>query len=112
MKHHLERNGHKYNAKATVIDGFRFDSKKEAARYSRNKILISNALTHADGMIMQLRQTPFHLSDGVIYRLDFMEFYTDGRILFVDVKGRDTPMSRLKRGQVECLYPHVKITLV
>ncbi len=107
MKHHLERNGHKYNAKATVIDGFRFDSKKEAARYSRNKILLSNG-----EMVMQLRQTPFHLSDGVIYRLDFMEFYSDGRILFVDVKGRDTPMSKLKRGQVECLYPHVKITLV
>lgn len=107
MKHHLKKNTHKYNAKATVIDGFRFDSKKEAARYSRNKILLSNG-----EMVMQLRQTPFHLSDGVIYRLDFMEFYSDGRILFIDVKGRDTAMSKLKRGQVECLYPHVKITLV
>lgn len=107
MKHHLQKNTHKYNAKATVIDGFRFDSKKEAARYSRNKLLLSNG-----EMVMQLRQTPFHLSDGVIYRLDFMEFYADGRILFIDVKGRDTPMSKLKRGQVECLYPHVKITLV
>jgi hypothetical protein len=107
VKHILKRHGHKYNAKATVIDGFRFDSKKEAARYARNKLLISN-----NEMIMQLRQTPFHLTDGVVYRLDFMEFYSDGNILFVDVKGRDTPMSKLKRGQVECLYPHVKITLV
>ena len=107
MKHHLEKHGHKYNAKATVVDGYRFDSKKEATRYVRNKILLSNG-----EMIMQLRQTPFHLPDGVIYRLDFMEFYSDGKILFIDVKGRDTQMSKLKRGMVESLYPHVKITLV
>ncbi len=109
MKHHLHTipKRHKYNAKATVIDGFRFDSKKEAARYVRNKLLLSNG-----EMTMQLRQTPFHLPDGVIYRLDFMEFYSNGSILFVDVKGRDTKMSKLKRGMVECLYPHVKITLV
>lgn len=106
MKYHLKKKTHKYNAKATVIDGFRFDSKKEAARYVRNKLLLSNG-----EMIMQLRQTPFHLPDGVIYRLDFMEFYSDGRILFIDIKGRDTAMSKLKRGQVECLYPYVKITL-
>lgn len=107
MNHSLKRHGHKYNAKATVVDGFRFDSKKESERYSRNKILLRNG-----EMIMQLRQTPFHLTDGVVYRLDFMEFYADGRILFIDVKGKDTPMSKLKRGQVEYLYPHVKITLV
>jgi hypothetical protein len=102
-----KRNGHKYNAKATVVDGFRFDSKKEAAHYKRNKLLLANG-----DMIMQLRQTPLHLPDGVVYRLDFMEFYSDGTILFIDVKGRDTPMSKLKRGQVEYLYPHIKITLV
>jgi hypothetical protein len=103
----LVKNKHKYNATATVIDGIRFDSKKEANHYSRNKILIRQG-----DMIMQLRQTPFHLSGGVIYRLDFMEFYSDGSILFVDVKGRDTPQSKQKRRQVEADYPYVKITLV
>ncbi len=46
-----------------------------------------------------------------MYRLDFMEFMADGTVLFVDVKGRDTAMSKLKRKQVEELYPIV-ITLV
>lgn len=104
LQHNLKKN--KYNAVATVVDGFRFDSKKEAAHYVGNKHLIDIGV-----MICQLRQTPFHLPGKVIYRLDFMEFYTDGSIRFVDVKGRDTAMSKLKRKQVEELYP-ITITLV
>ncbi len=87
---------HKFNAVPTLVDGYRFDSKKEAARYKRNKLLIA-----ANEMVMQLRQVPFHLPGGVIYRIDFVEFYTNGDILFVDVKGMDTPQSKSKRKQVE-----------
>lgn len=105
LKHDLKKKN-KYNAVATIVDGFRFDSKKEAEHYVSNKILIHQGL-----MITQLRQTSFHLPGKVIYRLDFMEFYPDGSIKFVDVKGRDTPMSKLKRKQVEELYP-ITITLV
>lgn len=103
MKHQIK---HKYNAVATIVDGFRFDSKKEAAHYKRNKLLLASG-----EMVMQLRQTPFHLPGGVIYRLDFMEFYKNEEILFIDVKGRDTPQSKQKRRQVEAMYP-IKITLV
>jgi hypothetical protein len=105
---------HKFNAVATVVDGFRFDSKKEAARYARNKLLI-----RAGEMVMQLRQVPFHLPGGVIYRIDFIEYYADGTQLFVDVKGMDTPQSKQKRKQVvewsengKKVYPIEKITLV
>ncbi len=97
---------HKFNAVPTVNDGYRFDSKKEAARYTRNKLLIRSG-----EMIMQLRQVPFHLPGGVIYRLDFMEFYSNGDILLIDVKGIDTSVSKLKRKQVEALYP-IKIQIV
>ncbi len=97
---------HKFGAVATINDGFRFDSKKEAARYGRNKLLLASG-----EMLMQLRQVPFHLPGGVIYRLDFAEFYLNGDILWIDVKGRDTPQSKQKRRQVEALYP-VTITLV
>lgn len=104
---------HKYNAIATVVDGFRFDSKKEAARYTRNLLLIRSG-----SMVMQLRQVPFHLPGGVIYRIDFMEYYNDGTILFVDVKGLDTPQSKSKRKVVvdwsvnnKKVFP-IEITLV
>lgn len=104
---------HKFKAVATYVDGFRFDSKKEAARYVRNKLLIRSG-----EMVMQLRQVPFHLPGGVIYRIDFVEYYADGTQLFVDVKGMDTPQSKQKRVQVEgwsengkLIFP-IKITLV
>ena len=97
---------HKFNAVKTIRDGWKFDSKKEAARYDRNKLLIASG-----EMVFQQRQVPFHLVGGVVYRLDFQEYYANGDILFVDVKGRDTPMSILKRKQVEALYP-IKIELV
>ena len=97
---------HKFNAVPTVNDGFRFDSKKEAARYERNKLLIASG-----EMVFQLRQVPFHLPGGVRYVLDFIEFYKNYDILFIDVKGRDTPQSKQKRRQVEAVYP-IKIDLV
>jgi hypothetical protein len=104
---------HKYNAKPTVVDGFRFDSKKEAMHYKRNLILIQSGI-----MLMQVRQVPFHLPGGVIYRLDFMEVYKDGEVRWIDVKGMDTPQSKQKRKQVVewrvngiQVYP-IEITLI
>ena len=107
FRHDLKKN--KYRNTPTRVDGIRFDSKKEANYYKDLKAIKE----HKDGgLIMFLRQTPFHLpgEPPVIYRLDFMEFWEDGRVKFVDVKGRDTPMSKLKRKQVEALY-HVTIDL-
>jgi hypothetical protein len=104
LKHNFKKKN-KYNAVATMVDGFRFDSKKEAAYYVGNKLL------QAKGeIVLQLRQVPFHLPGQVTYRLDFLEFYSNGNVRFVDVKGRDTPMSKLKRKQVEALYD-IEITL-
>jgi hypothetical protein len=104
MKHKFKKN--KYNAVATIVDGFRFDSKKEAAYYSKVKLLKEKG-----EIVLLLRQVPFHLPGGVSYRLDFFELYSNGEVWFVDVKGRDTPMSKLKRKQVEALYD-ITITLV
>lgn len=39
------------------------------------------------------------------------EFHADGEVLFVNVKGRETEMFRLKKRQVENLYP-ITITTV
>ena len=96
----------KYRNNPTYVDDIRFDSKKEANYYKDLKLL-----KESGAVIMFLRQTPFHLEGGVIYRLDFMEFWASGDVEFIDVKGRDTPMSKLKRKQVESVY-HIKIELV
>ena len=93
----------KYRSKRHTVDSFNFDSKKEAKYYGQLKIL-----QKAGEVLYFLRQVPFHLPGNIVYRCDFMEVWKNGDIKFIDVKGYDTPASKLKRKQVESLYP-VKI---
>ena len=98
-------NYHKFKAIQTEVDGIKFLSKKEARYYSELKLRML-----AGEVIFFLRQTPFHLTGNVTYRVDFTEFHSDGTIHFVDVKGLQTPMFKLKKKQVEALYP-IKIEI-
>ena len=87
-----------------TVDGILFDSKKEAQYYRTLQ------MAKKGGAIdFFLRQVPFDLPGGVKYRLDFLVFWNDGRVTFEDVKGCRTEMYRLKKKQVESLYP-VEIT--
>lgn len=91
---------HKFNAIQTVTDGIKFGSKKEAAYYAQLK------LRQMSGEVLFfLRQVPFHLPGGVRCVVDFMEFNADGSVRIVEVKGKDLAMGKLKRKQVEALYP-------
>lgn len=93
---------HKFNAKPTNCDGIRFDSKKEALYYNQLK------LRQVSGEVLFfLRQVGVDLLAGVRYRVDFVEFWTDGTVHFVDVKGMRTPQYRDKKKMVESLYPIV-----
>ena len=60
---------------------------------------------------MSLLQVPFHLPGGTIYRADFMEFWDDGEVRIVDVKGVETEAFKIKKREVEAIYP-VNITVV
>jgi len=98
---------HKFAAVATITDGIRFDSKKEARYYGQLK------LRQAAGEVIQfLRQVPFHLPGGVRYVVDFMEFRADGSVVFVDVKGLETESFKAKRRMVETLYSPITLTIV
>jgi hypothetical protein len=91
---------HKYKAVKTECDGIKFDSKKEARYYSELKLRVA-----AGEVVFFLRQVPFDLPGGVKYRLDFMEFRTDGTVHCIDVKGYSTAGYKAKKRQVEALYP-------
>lgn len=91
---------HKYHAQPTNVDGVRYDSKKEARYAGQLKLL-----KRAGEISFFLRQVRFDLPGKVIYRLDFMEFWSNGDIKYTEIKGYDTPTSKLKRKQVEALYP-------
>lgn len=90
----------KYGNVATVVDGIRFDSRREARYYEQLK------LRQAAGEVWYwLRQVPVHLPGGTKYVVDFLVFLRDGTTQFVDVKGRQTAVFKLKRREVEHHYP-------
>ena len=91
---------HKFKAKPTEYNGKRYDSKLEA-RYAAKLDMAKQA----GDLLMVLRQVPFELPGGVKYRCDFMEFWADGEVKIVDVKGYMTPQSASKIKMVEDLYP-------
>jgi len=101
MRHNFaQRSKHKFNAQAVVINGFRFDSKKEGRYYGELKLR-----QRAGEVLCFLRQVPIHLPGQTRLVIDFLEFHTDGSVHFVDTKGVQTETFKLKRRQVEDLYP-------
>jgi len=97
---------HKFNAIRTEVDGIKFDSKKEAKYYVNLKLR-----KQSGEIVFFLRQVSIDLPGKVKYRVDFLEFHNDGTVHFVDVKGMETAMFKLKKKQVEALYP-IEIELV
>lgn len=96
----------KYGARATVVDGIRFASKAEGKFYS----LLEFQKRQGD-VKFYLRQVPLHLPGGTRLVLDFVIFHTDGRIRWVDVKGRETDAFKIKRREIQHHYP-ITIELV
>ncbi|MFA5379916.1 MAG: DUF1064 domain-containing protein, partial [Dehalococcoidia bacterium] len=96
----------KFGAILTTCDNIKFQSKKEAAYYRELKIRM--AVGEVKFFLMQV---PFLLSAGHKHLLDFMVIKTDGSIEYVEVKGRDLPMGKMKRRMVEEEYG-ICITIV
>lgn len=95
----LEKLGHgrnKYGAVKVRLDGFTFDSKREAAVYMQLKLL------QGAGKIARLaRQVPFVLTANGEpigkYKADFVfDDLEEGRKRVVDVKGFMTPLAQWK----------------
>lgn len=91
---------HKFGAIRTELDGIKFPSKLEAKWYEHFKLK-----QVAGEVLFFLRQVPLHLSGGVRYVIDFLVFNVDGSCRFVEVKGFDTAMGKMKRKLAEAAYP-------
>jgi len=102
----------KYSAKRTVVDGVTFHSKKEAKRYQELRMLerarLIERLELQPEFPIVIHGTPVRYASGraVVYRADFRyrDLEAGGRTIVEDVKGMDTPLSRLKRALVETIY--------
>ena len=109
----------KYHALPTDFGGRRYGSKKEA-QYAADLTLRKQA----GEVSWWLEQVPFPLpgvhtdkrgrKKRIVYRLDFLVFLLMGGQLvpvFVEVKGKDLPLGKLKRKQTEEIY-HISIVVV
>ncbi len=113
----------KYKAEPSIVDGIRFDSKREAKRY-RELLLLKKAgeihslvlqpkfLLGSEDKPVLIRSDRYPNGRRAHYRADFRYFDTrTGRVVIEDAKGVDTPTSKLKRAFVEWQYG-VRIVLV
>ena len=98
----MKRN--KYGAKTVLDDGYRFDSQLEHKRYCELKLLLKA------GEITELNIHPQYRCavNGkkictVILDFEYKDAVT-GEMHYIDVKGYDTALSRLKRKLIEAVY--------
>jgi hypothetical protein len=101
---------HKYHAEPTIIDGMRFDSKKEATRWGW--LRYKQKVGELRDLRRQVRYplSVVNLATGEItecgaYLADFV--YVDvasGALVVEDVKGFRTPLYRLKCRLMHALY--------
>lgn len=105
-KYGSNRKDSKYRSQWTEVDGINFQSKKEAEYYIQLKLLQA-----AGEVAYFLRQVPFHLPGNIKYFCDFMVVMRTGQIRYIDVKGVETNVFKMKKKMVEYHYP-IKIELV
>lgn len=102
----VQAQGPKYRNTPTIVDGIRFDSKREARYYELLK------LEKAGGRVLFfLRQVPFHLPGGTRLVVDFLVFDAAGGYRVVDAKGVETKEFKIKRREVEHHFP-IRLVLV
>lgn len=93
----------KYNAVKTEVDGYVFDSKAEANRYSELKLMeLADEISY-----LELQpKFPIVVNGKKIatYIADFRYFYCGTKQVIEDVKGVKTPVYRLKKKLVEAIY--------
>jgi hypothetical protein len=99
----------KYNVSAKedrTYGGHLYPSKKQM------KEAITLDLERKAGKIKgYIEEVPFRLPGHSVHRIDFGIIELDNTVTWREVKGRDLPMGKLKRKQVEELY-HIKIEVV
>lgn len=83
----------KYGNKKTIVDGINFDSKAEARYYTELK------LREQAGEIEIIEIQPkVYLTDArILYKPDFLIRETQGPKVWIDVKGFETPVFKIKK---------------
>ena len=100
---------HKYHAVRTAVDGHNFDSKAEAQYYADLKLQVKAGLVRDLELqpvfpLVIISESGEAITVGEA-RMDFRFFdVAQNRTRVIDVKGKDLPLSRLKRKIVMARY--------
>jgi hypothetical protein len=99
----------KYNNIKVEADNYKFDSKKEHARYEELKLLLQAGEIRGFAM-----QPSFVLSGKIRYRPDFIVCDNNGNVWVEDVKsaGTITAVFKLKQKLWEEKYPWLELRLI
>jgi hypothetical protein len=87
------------NVRCQSVDGKRFDSQLERDYYEQLLLLWK-----AGEIRWFIRQVPFELEGGVVYRADFLVVISDGDVEVVDTTGCMTQVKSNKLKQVKARY--------
>ncbi len=96
----------KYRAVRTEYNGRNYPSKKQAADAAKFYML-----KDAGKIKGVLEEVPFRLPGKTIHRIDFGIIELNNTVTWYESKGRDLPMGKLKRRQVEALYK-IKVNVI
>ena len=101
-----KKDGGRYRHRRTEVDGMKFDSMHEARVYQSLR-----ARKEKGELKMILRQVPFDLPGGIVYKADFITFTEEnGRLTVeqvIDAKSRATAKDRVyinKKKQLKAIY--------
>lgn len=92
----------KYNAKPTIVDGYRFPSRREANRYAELKLMERAGLIQE----LELQVTyPLEVNGQKVssYRADF-RYKEHGKTVVADAKGFATDVFRIKKKWMAAQY--------
>jgi hypothetical protein len=99
-----EKRQNKYNNQPVTIDGLYFQSQAEANRWFELQLLVRGKV-----LIKAERQKRYKLPGGVVYVLDHLLTYPDGRQEAEEVKGMWTREAINKCKQFRQLYPEIPL---
>jgi hypothetical protein len=97
----------KFNSKQTIIDGYKFPSTLEADFYNKLQLL-----KRAGEVKYFLQQVPIRLGSGIKYFVDFLIFYENGQHEYVEIKGMETSVYKMKKKMLDQMYPHIQLIVL
>ena len=112
INHHPLRPKQKFNNRKTKVPPYQCDSMVEAAYIN---LLIEKRQTGSSELIQFLFHPKFHFASGVTWEADTLEFYLNGWVRVVDVKGEATLKQASFKDKMKLMaeeYPEFEVWIV